>query len=131
MHLYLEESGAHRSDISGSNRVYQQLASRPLYYVWQMRKDLVETRKALNDVLHVQAGFISYRGNQEAEKLERASKALGPSARYSRTLSEALDRSPPPQSGATGHLYAGLSIADSLGYFIGCKLARIMGRQGL
>lgn len=120
------------------NMRYAALEARPLYTVWGVRKDLVEAKRAITEIIKPGPGLVIYRKNQDAEKLERATKALYPVNRYALHIQELLARQMLTSnnllitSDQYSRLYSGaLTLTSDLGYYMSCKLAKVMGRQPL
>ncbi|KUZ36562.1 hypothetical protein [Burkholderia territorii] len=119
------------------NMRFAALAARPLYTVWKVRKDLAEAKRAIAGIVRDGGPARSYKGNPEAEKLERATRAIGPISTYSLQMQEFLTRQTLAQNNNMlvtpeqwARLYSGALTLDSgLGYYMSCKLAKIMGRQ--
>ena len=129
---YMQEDAAQGGNHARSNTIYSSLTTRPLYYVWVLRKDLVAARSALHAIFQSdESGFVTYRANPEAEKLERATKAMLPLDNFGHSLEAAIEHSPALSStlATDWQLLAGRSLNGTLGYFISCKLAKVMGRQ--
>jgi len=126
----MQEDATKDSSHSVSSSIYSSLTSRHLYYVWVMRKDLVAARKALHEILQRDTGFVTYRASPDAEKLERATKAMFPLDSFGHSLTAAIERSSlPPDAATDWRLLAGQSLNGTLSRFISCKLAKVMGRQ--
>ncbi|NLP64207.1 hypothetical protein [Paraburkholderia sacchari] len=129
--LYMDESTRGQG-----NMRYAALDARPLYVVWGVRKDLVDSKRAIAGILEDGGPARSYRKNPEAEKLERATRALLPVTEYSLHMQDFLTRQnlAPNKAIVTSEqwarLYSGaLTLTSDLGYYMSCKLAKIMGRQ--
>lgn len=139
--VYLEELEKNnwKAPIQGQgNTRYAALEARPLYTVWGVRKDLVEAKRAITEITRPEPGLVNYRKNQDAEKLERATKALSPVNKYALQIQKLLTRqtfvsnSVLITSDQYSRLYSGaLTLTSDLGYYMSCKLAKIMGRQPL
>ncbi|MFC0398590.1 hypothetical protein [Paraburkholderia rhizosphaerae] len=118
------------------NMRYAALEARPLYTVWGVRKDLVEARQAIDGILKPGSGLVIYRKNPDAEKLQRALRALYPADRYALHMQELLTKQTLTSNNRMitseqySRLYGGaLTLTTNLGYYMDCKLAKIMGRQ--
>ncbi|PMS17835.1 hypothetical protein C0Z18_18485 [Trinickia dabaoshanensis] len=118
------------------NMRYAALEARPLYVVWVVRKDIVKAKQAIAGILEQGGPPRSYRKNQDAEKLERATRALLPVTDYALHMQDLLTRQNlmPTDRMLTSEqwtrLYSGaLTLNSDLGYYMSCKLAKIMGRQ--
>jgi hypothetical protein len=119
------------------NMRYAALEARPLYVVWGVRKDLATARQAIAAILASDPpGLVTYRKNPEAEKLERATRAIWPVTAYSVHMEEFLTRQnlAPAKAMITSdqwtRLYSGaLTLNTDLANYMSCKLAKIMGRQ--
>lgn len=118
------------------NRRYAALQARPLYTVWGVRKNIVEARKAITEILKPAPPIlVTYRKNPEAEKLERATRALNSVNGYALSMQDFLTR----QSFTSAtlitsdqylRLYGGaLVLTSDVGQYMDCKLAKVMGRQ--
>jgi hypothetical protein len=125
-----------------SNQMYANLYARPLYAVWEFRKAIGPARSGLNRVLKRQPDaekgdldMNTYNRNPEAEKLERASRAVFAVVNYVRALQQFLDKIQGRElSMLTESQYSQFSsdiysMNIELGGYISCKLAKIMGRQ--
>ncbi|MGS1060087.1 hypothetical protein [Burkholderia glumae] len=119
------------------NMRYAALEARPLYVVWNLRKELAEAQRKITEILKPPVPiFVTYRKNPEAEKLERATRALLSVTEYSLRMQDFLTRQNLAPNSAMitsdqwSRLYSGaLTLNSDLGYFMSCKLAKIMGRQ--
>lgn len=126
-----------KAPLQGQGNIrYAALEARPLYTVWGIRKDLVEAKRAIAGILDGGGLARSYRKNQDAEKLERATRALLPVTAYALHMQDLLTRQnlTPANRMLTSEqwtrLYSGaLTLNSDLGYYMSCKLAKIMGRQ--
>ncbi|WP_060126977.1 hypothetical protein [Burkholderia cepacia] len=119
------------------NMRFAALAARPLYTVWKVRKDLADAKQAIAGIVRDGSPARSYKKNPEAEKLERATRAIGPLSAYSLQMQEFLTRQTLAQNNNMlvtpeqwARLYSGeLTLDSALGFYMSCKLAKIMGRQ--
>jgi hypothetical protein len=117
------------------NARYAALQARPLYTVWGVRKNIVEARKAITEILKPEPPIlVTYRKNPEAEKLERATRALSSVNQYVLAMQDFLTKQSFTPSLITSdqylRLYGGaFSLTHDLGQYMSCKLAKIMGRQ--
>ncbi|MBN3770720.1 hypothetical protein [Burkholderia sp. Se-20378] len=120
------------------NMRYGALEARPLYAAWNLRKELVEAKGKITEILKPEPVpvLVTYRKNPEAEKLERATRALLSITTYSLRMQDFLTRQnlAPNNAMITSdqwtRLYSGaLTLNSDLGYYMSCKLAKIMGRQ--
>jgi hypothetical protein len=136
--VYMEELEANNWKApaqSQGNMRYAALEARPLYIVWGVRKDLVDAKRAIAQILDG-GPARSYRKNREAEKLERTTSAITAVTIYSLHMQEFLTKQTLAQqnrmitSEQWSRLYSSaLTLNSDLGYYMSCKLAKIMGRQ--
>lgn len=142
--MYKDENTSGDKIYARSSQMFNKLYSRPLYAVWDFRKTIEPARASLKRILKRQpnlekgdADFITYVKNTEAEKLERAANAIGAFEKYNTALQKLLDKVSVMQSpliSKTQYIRlasASLLGGEELGWFISCKLSKIMGRQDL
>lgn len=121
---------------------YAALEERPLYTVWGVRKDLAKAKLAIVGILDggLGTGFVTYRKNPEAAKLERAIRAIYPLEAYALSMQALLTKQTYVSDSHRimvtadqwSRLYGGTStLTTNLGYYMSCKLAKVMGRQPL
>lgn len=128
-----------KTPINGqANRRYAALEARPLYTVWGVRKDLGKAKLAISEILKPELGnhMVTYRNNPEAEKLDVATSAIYSVSAYALSMRDFLTKQPLGTNSAMitsdqyTALYSGiLDLNSSLGRYMSCKLAKIMGRQ--
>ena len=133
MKLYREEIAEKHSTDPSSQRLTQ-LQKRPLYCVWEVRQTLGPAKAALEKVRTLD-GLRTYK-NDDAERLERATRSARSVAQYAISMRAYLQRSEwhisPLQ--ITEKQYDGLLVGPvtmntTLADFESCKLAKLMGRQ--
>ncbi len=119
----------------GKQLIYE-LSLRPYYDVWYLRRALESAKLDIKRILLRQpypdmgyADFNSY-NNPEAEKLERASRAIYDVGQFTNELSRYIDKKRASLTTEENNRFLATSgMTLDLGMFISCKLAKIMGRQ--
>ncbi|MBC8641621.1 hypothetical protein IAG25_32880 [Caballeronia sp. EK] len=125
---------------SQGNTRYAALEARPLYTVWGVRNALAKAKLSIAAILDEGSGtgFVTYRKNPDAAKLDRALHAIYPLDAYALSMQALLTKQTyVPQSHKImltadqwSKLYGGTStLTTNLGYYMSCKLAKVMGRQ--
>ena len=109
---------------------YVDLQDRPAFRLWHLRQLLLRALSALRNVNQGSKSF--YTQDKEAARLELAADAIAPVAHYEQALAVETRRDVrslriPEES--TAKVLSGMHISDDLAYYIGCRLARVMGPQ--
>ena len=138
---YEEEKTNGNNSHGRSSQMYTNLHSRPLFTVWEFRKQIEPARSALKRILKRQPNlekgdldFIIYNKNPEAEKLQRANNANYAIGLYTKELNNFFLKIEGRElSFFTNSQYMRVVSDTLMNYelqrFISCKLAKVMGRQ--
>jgi hypothetical protein len=122
-----------------SNARYAGLEKRPLYQVWVVRRSLTAAQDSIAAITNNDSSASAiYKKSPEAEKLNRALRAETYAVNYSRAMTRFLTLQERSPNGVmlTADQYSGLwggvySLPEDIGYYMDCKLAKVMGRQAL
>jgi hypothetical protein len=89
------DAAANHKDYSQANQVYAGLESKPMYHIWKLRNALEEAKLALLRIIpgnpkakgtQAEVALPTYPHNAEAEKLERAIRAVYSVNDFTRTM---------------------------------------------
>lgn len=123
--------------VSKGNQLFYELSLRPYYDVWYLRRELEPAKKHIKHIINLRPDpdtwgmfATTYNKNSDAEKLERASHAIYPVGEFTKELSHYYDKKRASLTSEENNSFLAASgMNQELGYFISCKLAKIMGRQ--
>ncbi|GEM_PF-4483199 len=136
--LKLENDEMLNKEVSqNGKRLLHELSLRPSYDVWYLRRELEPSKKYLKHIINLRPDpdtwgifATTYNKNLDAEKLERASYAIYPVSEFTKELSHYYDKKRASLTSEENNSFLAASGMNvELGYFISCKLAKIMGRQ--
>jgi hypothetical protein len=131
----LKISAEEAGDYEQSNKVYAALVARPLYYAWTARSSLARAKSKITYILVDPNLSPTYKGNAEAEKLERALSAMSALDGYVRAMTTLIDRQEQGRINVfpTDELQRTFSrtvrLNGHLSDYMKCKLAKVMGPQ--